>query len=243
MCISWITSNEIWYRLLSCFSIHFQVRNKFDDGVTGSSAEEKVGENGQKTMADESLHTKDPDCKPQRKLKKKKFLKCRINSMPIGLKFFKASLVLHKKKKHKRSKHRTVDLQNPSKELLLDKYYCLLSDLGPSTSEKRGASSRGSQKKAPNGTAKKNGKMCNGYSLMNYVDEELTQRICQNGALLAADEGLQKHSDSTLEVNQQDAAESGRSKDCRKDVLQERANTLTRSLEENTSEYTLPISD
>lgn len=196
-------------------------------------------------MANEPLHTKDPDCALQRKLKKKKkkLLKCRINSMPIGLKFFKASLGLRKKKKHKRSKRRTVDLQNLSKELLLDKDSCLSSDLGPSTSEKCGASSRSSQKKVPNGTAKKNGKMCNGDSLMNGVEGELTERICQNGAVLATDERLQNHSDLTLEVNWQDATEPGSSKDSKKDVLQERMNTLTRGLQETRSEYTLHISE
>ncbi|KAJ0090143.1 hypothetical protein Patl1_14670 [Pistacia atlantica] len=214
-----------------------QAGNKLCDSVAGTPAEENVGDNGQTTlsvMENEPLHAKAPDCASQRKLKKKKLLKCRINSMPIGLKFFKTSLGLRKKKKHKRSKRCTVDLQNLSKELLLDKDSCLSSDLGPSTSEKFGASSRISQKKVPNGTAKKNGKMCNGDSLMNGVDGKLTERICQNGAVLATDERLQKRSDLTLEVNRQDATEPGGSKDSKKDVLQDRMSTLTRGLEEAT---------
>ncbi|KAJ0031546.1 hypothetical protein Pint_14437 [Pistacia integerrima] len=126
-----------------------QVGNKLYDSVAGTSAEENVGDNGQtpaSMMANEPLHAKAPDCASQRKLKKKKLLKCRINSMSIGLKFFKASLGLRKKKKHKMSKRCTVDLQNLSKELLLDKDSCLSSDLGPSTSEKCGTSSRSTWK-------------------------------------------------------------------------------------------------
>lgn len=218
---------------MRCFSFLFQFGNKLDDSVAGSSVEEKDGDNNQTTlsmMADQPLCGKALDSVPQRKLKKK-LLRCRINSIPIGLKFFRASLGLRKKKKHKRNKRHSVDLQNLSKES---------SDLGPSTSEKCGASSRSSQKKVLNGTVKKNGKMGNADSLVNGIDGELTERICQNGAVLAADEQLQKPSNSMLEVNRQDATEHDSSKDREKNVLQERS-SLTQGLEETTSEYTLYI--
>ncbi|KAK4858338.1 hypothetical protein QYF36_014881 [Acer negundo] len=216
----------------SCVNI--QVGDNSNNYVSGNSPNEKAGDNSQKMwpesversiplmMTNKSLHIKDPDCTGQRKLKKK-LHKCQIRNMYIGLKIFKASIVLRKKKKHKKSKLCTLDPQNLIAELLLDKD-SISSDHRPSKSENYSSislSSSHSRKKAAKGVARKTVKICNGNSLMNGINGELRERVYQNGAVLATE-------------NRQETVEPSCSNDCKKDVLQEGMNKLTRGLEDTT---------
>lgn len=233
--------------VLSCFYFHFQVRansnNSIDHNLLNEQASDNVHGPGPESvklstplvMENKALHVRPCDGGRQKKLKK--FSKCQIRNLPIGLKFFKASLGL-RKKKHKKSKRRMLDTKTLSKELLLDENCS--SDVGPTKSEnasKISTSSYHSRKKAANGTAQKNVKICNGDSMMNDIDGELRKRIHQNGAVLATKEQLPKQSDSVMEANQQDATETIASKDSRNKVLQEGMSKLTRGLEETTSKY------
>lgn len=222
-----------------------QVGDNYNNGVACNSPNEKAEDNCQATglesvelsaapvLKDESLPVKPSDCGPKRKLKK--LPKCQIKNMAIGLKFFRTSLGL-RLKKHKKSKRRTLDAKNFSKELLSEKD-CSSSSVGPSNSDNTGRISRSSshsRKKPANGNAPKNVKTFNGDSSMNGIDGELRERNNKNGAVLATDEQLPKHSDSVLEANQRDAIELGASKDGRKDALLEGMSMLTRVLEETT---------
>lgn len=222
-----------------------QVEDKYNNGVACNSPNEKAEDNCQamglelvelstaSVFKDESLPVKPSDCVPKRKLKK--LPKCQIKNMAIGLKFFRTSLGL-RMKKHKKGKRRTLDPRNFSKELLSEKE-CSPSSAGPSNSDNTSRISRSSfhsRKKPANGIALKNVKTCNGDSSMNGIDGELRERNNLNGAVLATDQQLPKHSDSGSEANQQDAVELGASKDGRKDALLEGMSMLTRGLEETT---------
>lgn len=236
--------------VLNCFSFHSQVGDNYNNGVACNSPNEKAEDNCQamglesvelstaSVLKNESLPVKPSDCVPKRKLKK--LPKCQIKNMAIGLKFFRTSLGL-RMKKHKKSKHRTLVPRSFSKELLSERD-CSPSSVGPSNSDNTSRISRSSfhsRKKLANGIALKNAKTSNGDSSMNGIDGELRERNNLNGAVLATDQQLPKHSDSVSEANQQDAVELGALKDGRKDALLEGMSMLTRGLEETTSECTL----
>ncbi|KAK2646741.1 hypothetical protein Ddye_021936 [Dipteronia dyeriana] len=212
--------------------------------VSGNSPSEKAGDNSKKMgpelversiplmMTNKSVHIKDPDCAGQRKLKKK-LRKCKIRNIYIGLKFFKASIVLRKKKKHKKSKLCTLDPQNPIAELLLDKDN-ISSDPGPSKCEYSSSvslSSSHSKKKAAKDVTRNTVKNCNGNSLMNGIIGELRDRVCQNGELR---DRVYQNGALLATENRQETVEPSCSNDCKKDVLQEGMNKLTRGLEETT---------
>lgn len=222
-----------------------QVGDNYNNGVASNSPNEKAEDNCQamglesvelstaSVLKNESLPVKPSDCVPKRKMKK--LPKCQIKNMAIGLKFFRTSLGL-RMKKHKKSKRRTLVPRSFSKELLSERD-CSPSSVGPSNSDNTSRISRSSfhsRKKLANGIAPKNVKTCNGDSLMNGMDGELRERNNLNGAVLATDQQLPKHSDSVSEANQQDAVELGALKDGRKDALLEGMSMLTRGLEETT---------
>ncbi|KAL5842060.1 hypothetical protein ACOSQ3_012663 [Xanthoceras sorbifolium] len=226
---------------------NIRVGDNSNDCVSENSLNEKAGDNSKNMgpesvepsiplmMTNKSLHVNVPDCAAQRKFKKKPH-KCQTRNIYIGLKFFKASVVLRKKKKHKKSKLRTLDPQNLIAELLMDKDG-ISSDPGPSKSEKCRSISLNSshcRKKSAKGAAQKKVKICNGNSLVNGINGDLRDRVYQNGAVLATDEHSQKCASPILEVNRQEAVEPSCSNDCKKDVLQEGMNKLTRGLEETT---------
>ncbi|KAK0572442.1 hypothetical protein LWI29_031537 [Acer saccharum] len=121
-----------------------------------------------------------------------------------------------------KGKLRTLDPQNLIAELLLDKD-SNSSDPRPSKSENSSSISLSSycRKKTAKGVALKTVKICNGNSLMNGINGELRDRVYQNGAVLATE-------------NRQETVEPSCSNDCKKDVLQEGMNKLTRGLEETT---------
>ncbi|PON92273.1 Ubiquitinyl hydrolase [Trema orientale] len=213
-----------------------------------NSLDKKAGSCGQDPVLEESVQLSDPpgvtngsllsessDCKSHKK-SKKKMLRRQVPSVSIrSSMFLRASLTIWKKKKHKKSKLRPSDSKNVSKELLVDNHY-FPSDLGPSTSEKTNAilfaptHSLGKEAKSgsgieANGTAKDG----NSYvdSLKNDVDGEFTERIGQNGSVLATDEQLQNHFGFRPSVNQL------HSQDCKREKTQSGfMGVLTRGLEE-----------
>ncbi|TYG67179.1 hypothetical protein ES288_D05G057700v1 [Gossypium darwinii] len=166
------------------------------------SLNEKSDDNSQKTisrspssMPNGSLETEDPEYAPCRK-SKKKHLKRKPKNMPLGLKskFFMASLLMHGKKKRKRSK---------------DKDCCSL-DLGPSTCEKFSTITLGSvhgRKRTADDTTQKNGDN-SASSLMNTVDVASKERICENGTVLATNQHVGSSSGSVSEANRHNSRET-----------------------------------
>ncbi|XWS17779.1 hypothetical protein CRYUN_Cryun33cG0096800 [Craigia yunnanensis] len=183
-----------------------------------------------------SLETKAPEYAPCRK-SKKKHLKHQLKNMRISLKlnFFRSSLDMHSKKKHKRSKKRKLNAHVLCKENLLDKD-CFPSDLGPSTSEKSSTISLGSihcgKKKAANGTALKNVNN-RASSMMNTIDGEFKERIYQNGTVLATDQQVEKGSGSVSEANRHNSREIDSLKDGKPGASPHR-HVLTQGLGETT---------
>lgn len=190
-------------------------------------------------IPNECFNRKAPDCTPPKKLKKR-LLMCR--RMHLGSILFRASLGLRKKKKHKKSKRRTLETQNLIKEHLLDNN-CFSSEVGPSTSEKSltiSSGSKNSRKKQTKSVSRKADgvRKCFDDSLMHVADEELRKRNDRNGAVLPIDEQLQKSSISVSKANQQDARELDFLENSKRDVLQNRTmSILTQGLEEMTGEY------
>lgn len=222
------------------FSSQFQIGDKSDDRLSSNSSNAKSGGNYNKLgprpvgepvslmMTNKSSETS--DCAIERK-SKKKIRKCQVRNMCIGLKLSKASFVLRKKKKHKKSKLHTLDSQNLVAQTLDDG---ISSDPGPSNTEKPSTSMSArprSKKKAAKRAAQKKSKICDGDSLINGVNGELRDRAYQNGAVLATDGHMQKNC-SSITLNGKKATEPS-SNDCKKD-LPERKNK--RVLEETTSE-------
>ncbi|EEF29423.1 conserved hypothetical protein [Ricinus communis] len=174
------------------------------------------------------LHKKAPDCTPHKKFKK--LLRHRISNMPLGLKFFRASLGLRKRKKHKKSKRGTVGTQNLIKEQVMEGN-CSLLEVGPSTSKMSmsvSLISTNSQRKKAKSSSK-----CRDDTGMDIVDEEL-KRYNQNSDAAPMDKHIE-NSISTSEVNQHEAVLL----DCREsrgENMPENGNMciLTRGLEETT---------
>ncbi|XP_057969793.1 ubiquitin carboxyl-terminal hydrolase 23 [Malania oleifera] len=174
-----------------------------------------------------------------------KFVKCRVASMHLGSNIlFGASLTLRKKKKHKKSKRRTMCSKDLIKENLFDGD-CVSAGLGPSTSEKtktislhptlsckKGRQSR--PKKGDKGTSKDGLKAC-GDSLaeIRNTDEEFRRGTSQNGAVLATDKQTSKCASSSLATNQRDAGEAESLGDSKRASIQNGLmNMLTRGLDE-----------
>ncbi|XP_024016924.1 ubiquitin carboxyl-terminal hydrolase 23 isoform X1 [Morus notabilis] len=176
------------------------------------------------TVANEFLHVEDFDCKSHKRLKKK-ILRRQVVSMNFRSSvFLRASLALQKKKKHKRSKHKTLNTKTRRKELLMASN-CFPSEFGPSTSEmtqKISTSSTISQRKEAKsrvpatGTAQKDGVSSHGDSLKNVVDSEFKERIGQNGSILATDVQLHNHSGFSSSMNHLNARETGSPQDCKR---------------------------
>ncbi|KAF8393036.1 hypothetical protein HHK36_021277 [Tetracentron sinense] len=152
--------------------------------------------------------------KQHRKLakSKKKLLKCRVASMHLGSNLlFRSSLSLRKKKKHKRSKRRAIELRGFTQEDLLDED-CISSDLGPSTSEKTRTvaldSTHSRKHGAKSDTKKGNNNMA---SSMNMIDGDFRERIGQDSAVLVTNEPSLNNSSTT--VNQWPAERPDSSKD------------------------------
>ncbi|XWS26262.1 hypothetical protein CRYUN_Cryun26dG0016400 [Craigia yunnanensis] len=199
-----------------------QVGDVSSHSTSDKSLNEKGDDSSQKTIFESpssipnrSLETKAPEYSPCRK-SKKKHLKHQLKNMHIvlKLKFFRASLHMHSKKKHKRSKKRRLNAHVLCKENLLDKD-CFPSDLGLSTSEKSSTISLGSNygiKKAANDTALKNFNN-SASSLMNTIVGEFKERIYQNGTVLATDQQIERSSVSVSEANQHNSREIDSLKD------------------------------
>lgn len=176
------------------------------------------------TVANEVLRVEDFDCKSHKRLKKK-ILRPQVVSMNFHSSFFlRASLALQKKKKHKRSKHKTLNTKTRRKELLMASN-CFPSEFGPSTSEMTqtlSTSSTISQRKEAKsrvpatGTAQKDGVGSHGDSLKNVVDSEFKERIVQNGSIRATDVQLHSHSGFSSSVNHLNARETGSPQDCKR---------------------------
>ena len=222
-----------------CFPFHFQVRDVSSNSTSDKSVNKKGDDSSQKNISESP-----PEYAPCRK-SKKKHLKRQLKNMHIGLKlnFFRASLDMHSKKKHKRSKKRTLNAQVLCKENLLDKD-CFPSDLGPSTSEKSSTISLGSihcgKKKSANDTALKN--VNNRVSsLMNTIDGEFKERIYQNGTVLATDQPVERSSGSVSEANQHNSREIDSLEDG-KTGASLHWNVLTQGLGETTGLYLSKIS-
>lgn len=223
--------------------------NSFDKKASYCSQEsvhdESVKFSGPSIVTNGSLQVKVSDCKSHKKSKKIK-LRRQVPSLTFrSSMLLKASLGIRKKKKHKKSKLRSLDTKSLSKELLMDKN-CFPSDLGPSTSEKTNtillASTHSPRKEAKsfsrteaNGNATKDGNSY-GESLENVVDGEFRDRIGQNGTVLATDEQLQNHSSFRPSMNHQPSArENGSppSQDHKRERVQNGwMGMLTRGLEE-----------
>ncbi|KAK8351787.1 hypothetical protein V6Z12_A05G056100 [Gossypium hirsutum] len=136
------------------------------------SLNEKGDDNSQKTisrspssMPNGSLETEDPEYAPCRK-SKKKHLKREPNNMPLGLKskFFIASLLMHGKKKRKRSKEKD----------------CCSLDLGPSTCEKFSTITLGSvhgRKRTADDTTQKKGSSSGSVSEANRHNSRETDSL------------------------------------------------------------------
>lgn len=179
---------------------------------------------------------KSSDCIVNRR--SKKLLKCQVRNMQIGLKFFLASLGLRKKRKHKRSKTRTLDIKKAGEELLLEQN-SYSSDLGPSTAGTSGTVSVGSTRSrrkvdhdgTPIGERKSN---CN--SLMDDTVREFRERICHSGSELLTHQQSEKNFGLVSEGSRHDTSEldfsskKGTSQDA---MLQ----VLTRGLEETVGMY------
>ncbi|KAF2317040.1 hypothetical protein GH714_011158 [Hevea brasiliensis] len=164
-------------------------------------------------MTSECLQSKAPDCSSPKKLRRK-LLKCRMPNMYLGPKLFRirASLDLQKKKKHKKSKHRSSETHNLIKVQLESN--CFLADVGPSTSKISMSVSLGSinsQRKRA-----KSHSNCRGDSLMDTVDEAFEKSDNQNGTTLHTQ--LKKGSLSMSKANQQDASVLDCTEGSRKDA-------------------------
>lgn len=209
-----------------------------------SVLDEPVQLSGPSSETNGSLHVEASNCKSHKK-SKKKILRRQVPSMSLrSSMFLRATLAIRKKKKHRKSKLRSSDTKNLSKELLMDNN-CFPSDLGPSTSEKTHttlfASTHSQRKEAKSGsrieanyTATKDGNSCDG-SLENVVNGEFRERIDQNGTVLATDEQLQNRSGFRSSMNQLSAMETGisHSGDCKSEKKQNVwMGVLTRGLEE-----------
>ncbi|TYI71562.1 hypothetical protein E1A91_D08G304500v1 [Gossypium mustelinum] len=172
-----------------------------------TSSEKKIFESPS-SIPNGSLEIKAPCKKPT-----KKHLKRQLRNMHIGikLKIFRASLHMHSKKKHKKSKKRTLKAYVLLKDNLLDKD-CFPSDLGSSTSEKFSTISLGLIHHRRKKAANKNVNINSG-SLMNNINGEVKERIYQNGTVLASDQQAERSSGSVLEANWHNSREIGSFKD------------------------------
>ncbi|XP_022750244.1 ubiquitin carboxyl-terminal hydrolase 23-like isoform X2 [Durio zibethinus] len=202
-----------------------QVGDVSSVSTSDKSLNEKGDDSSQKNTSDfpwsipnGSLNTKAPEYAPCRK-SKTKHLKRQLKNMHIGLKLtlFRASLHIHSKKKHKRSKKCTLNSDVLCKENLLDKD-CFPSDLGPSTSEKSSTMSLGliqcGRKNAGIGTALESVSN-SASSLMNTIHGEFKERIYQNGTVLATDQQVERSSGLVSVANWHDSIEIASLKDCK----------------------------
>ncbi|KAK8656629.1 hypothetical protein V6N13_098574 [Hibiscus sabdariffa] len=171
-----------------------QVVNVSCHNTIEKTLNERGDDNSQKNLSEfpcsipnGSLEIKAAEHAPCKK-PKRKHLKSPLKNMHIGirLKIFRTSLHMHRKKKLKRSKKRTMNI-HVYKEILLDKD-CLPFDMGPSTSEKSSTISLGMnhrrRKKAANAASLES--VNNSSSMTNNIDE-VKERIYQNGTVLASD--------------------------------------------------------
>ncbi|XP_020534725.1 ubiquitin carboxyl-terminal hydrolase 23 isoform X2 [Jatropha curcas] len=215
-----------------CIASSSAAGNSFGDQA-GDSVEQIGNEIVQSSSAsvvpNESLQKKVPDSSPQQKLKKK-LLKHGIPNMHLQ-KFFRASLGLRKKKKHKKSKRCTLETQYLIKEQLLESN-CFSSEVGPSTSNASmlvSSDSTKSQRKKVKSRSKSRGNY-----LMDTAHERLEKRNEQNGDAVAMDRESKKSSFSTSETNQRDSSVLDRTESNKKDAVDNGMYMLTRGMEETT---------
>ncbi|KAK6236918.1 hypothetical protein QUC31_020718 [Theobroma cacao] len=166
---------------------------------------------------------------------KKKHLKLRRKNMHIGLRFkiFRPSLHMRSKKKHKRSKKRTLNAHVLGKTILSDEDL-FPEDLGPSTSEKSSTITLGliyrGRKKAANDIDMKNVSN-SASSFVNTIDGEFKERIYQSGTVLATDQQAERSSGSVSEANWRNSREADSLKDSK---MVASPHVLTQSLGETT---------
>ncbi|XVF48418.1 hypothetical protein PTKIN_Ptkin03bG0188600 [Pterospermum kingtungense] len=182
----------------------------------GNDSSQKIISESPSSMPNGSLETEASGYAPCRK-SKKKHLKRQLKNMPVGFKlnFFRVSLNMHSKKKHKRRKKCTLKAHILCKESLLDKD-CFPLVLGPTISEKSRTISLGSihngRKKSGNGANMKNVNN-SASSLLNNIDGEFKERVFENGTVLATDQPVEKSSGSILEANCHNSRETDSLKD------------------------------
>ncbi|KAJ6355270.1 hypothetical protein OIU77_005789 [Salix suchowensis] len=183
-------------------------------------AHQSVEESIPSVIQNECSRSKAPDCTPKKRLKKK-LLKCRMH---LGPSFFKASLGVHMRKKHKRRKGLPLETNNLIKENLLEQLEndgCS-SHLGPSTSKISTVlvASMTSRRKAKSGSIKENDTRKSSDPGMGVVDGESMERDIPSGALLAMDKQRQNSTTSISEVNGGDAREPDCTENSKRDVPQ-----------------------
>ncbi|CAK9187931.1 unnamed protein product [Ilex paraguariensis] len=220
--------------------------SKESDG--SNSLHDKAGDIGLRVVRTESpdlacIPITALDSKPRQKLRRK-LPKSQITSMHLGSTIrFGTSLSLQKRKKHKCSKQQSSRIKNLSKERLMDGE-CIMTDLGPSTSEKinttpLGGSSQSQRKGVKSGMHKKNKSVVakdvtksNSDLCSSFIFEQCKERICQNDALLGTDERPENSSSAASAVNHSDARRPYSSTDGGRQSMQDLMSILTRGLEE-----------
>ncbi|KAF8407253.1 hypothetical protein HHK36_006380 [Tetracentron sinense] len=245
---------------LKNFYSNFQNGGISNERCPSDTRGEKAGDIGLRSTATKSVEISSPpsmmnECvqkvaldHPQNRKRarsKKKLLTCRAASLHLGSNLlFRASLSLRKKKKHKRSKQRALELKGFTREDLGED--CISRGLGPSTSEKtrtvvldsthshrQGVKS--SPKKGNNRTAAKDVRDSNGGSSINSIDGDFRERIGHNSAVLAIIEPPQKSSSASSIANQWHAKEPDSSTYDKRGLVQNGLmSMLTRGLEEIT---------
>ncbi|KAJ8768239.1 hypothetical protein K2173_021179 [Erythroxylum novogranatense] len=200
------------------------------------SAHEPMESSTDLVVSNLCLHGKASDGTVCRKFKRK-FKKCQISRIHVGLSFFRASLGLQKKKKHKRSKKYSLDTRNLLKEQLLDNN-CVSSEAGPSTSKKSStlnmSPSEDAQRKGHASDLKQVTvvQKVGDDSLTDITIGEVTARSSDNGAVLATNK-QQNISISNFVPSQQGARKLDYAKNCSRDVSEE-GSIPTRDVQERT---------
>lgn len=174
---------------------------------------------------------------------KKKLPKCPINSVHLGSSILFGVYLSLQKKKHKKTKRRVVKIGNLTQEHLMD------SECSPSTSEitrtlsltgevhSRGKGLKSCTTKKGDVAVAKNVKSSDNNLARGIIDEELRERIVQNGAVLSTDEPPLRNFCSPLTGNESGARCANGTKESSRDSVQNGLmSMLTRGLEEKTGE-------
>lgn len=197
------------------FPYHFQAGDVSSHSTIDKTLNEMGDNSSEKKIFESpsSIPNGSLEIKAARKKPMKKHLKRQLRNMHIGikLKIFRASLHMHSKKKHKKSKKCTLKAHVLLKDNLLDKD-CFPSDLGSSTSEKFSTISLGLIHHRRKKVAYKNVNN-NSSSLMSNINGEVKERIYQNGTVLASDQQAERSSGSVLEAHWHNSREIDSLKD------------------------------